>query len=92
LRYQLVNGELRDVTVGGKPLEDDRVYTGASNSYFAGYALKGIAVKNTGRVRLDVLIEYIRRKGTVTPAYDGRRIVLGRPASAAPPGRRHLPE
>jgi len=92
LRYQLVNGELKEVTVGGKPLEDDRVYTGASNSYFAGYALKGIAVKDTGRVRLDVLIEYIRKKGTVTPAYDGRRLVLGRPAGAAPPGRQHVPD
>jgi 5'-nucleotidase/UDP-sugar diphosphatase len=79
LRYRLVNGELREVTVGGKPLEDDRLYTGASNSYFAGYGLKGIEVKDTGRVRLDVLIEYIRRKGTVQPSYDGRRVVLGRP-------------
>jgi 5'-nucleotidase/UDP-sugar diphosphatase len=94
LRYRLVNGELGEVTVGGKPLEDDRVYAGASNSYFAGYALKGIAVKDTGRVRLDVLIEYIHRKGTITPSYDGRRVVLGRPASAtgAPTGRQYLPE
>jgi 5'-nucleotidase/UDP-sugar diphosphatase len=83
LRYRLVNGELREVMVDGKPLQDERIYTAASNSYFAGYALKGIAVKDTGRVRLDVLIEYIRGKGTVTPSYDGRRVVLGRPASTA---------
>jgi 5'-nucleotidase/UDP-sugar diphosphatase len=94
LRYRLVNGELREVTVGGKPLEDDRLYTGASNSYFAGYALKGIEVKDTGRVRLDVLIEYIRRKGTVQPSYDGRRVVLGRPAgvAGAPRERQHAPD
>ena len=34
-------------------------------------------MKDTGRTRLDVVTEYIRRKGTVTPAYDGRRVVIG---------------
>lgn len=77
LRYRMENGELREVTVGGKPLNDDRVYTGATNSYFAGYALKGIELTNTGKARRDVLIEQIRKKGTVNPAYDGRRVVVG---------------
>jgi hypothetical protein len=48
-----------------------------TNSYFAGYALKDIpTVKDTGRRRIDVVIEYIRAKGTIAPAYDGRRVVI----------------
>jgi 5'-nucleotidase / UDP-sugar diphosphatase len=81
LRYRLENGELRELTVGGKPVEDNRTYTGATNSYFAGYALKGIEVTNTGKARRDVLVEQIRKKGTVTPAYDGRRFVIGNRSS-----------
>jgi hypothetical protein len=52
------------------------VYRGVTNSYFAGVALKGLTtLQDTGKARLDVLIGYIRQKGTVRPAYDGRRIV-----------------
>jgi len=77
IRYRLQNRELVEVTVGGQPLDDSRIYNGVTNSYFAGVALKGAtAVQDTGRPRLDVLISYIREKGTIRPAYDGRRIVI----------------
>ncbi len=76
IRYRLENKELVDVTIGGQPLDDARVYSGVTNSYFAGVALKGLTtVQDTGKARLDVLVSYIRQKGTVRPAYDGRRIV-----------------
>ncbi len=76
IRYRLENKELLDVTIGGQPLDDARVYTGVTNSYFAGVALKGLTtLQDTGKARLDVLVNYIRQKGTVRPAYDGRRIV-----------------
>jgi 5'-nucleotidase len=76
IRYRLENRELLDVTIGGQPLDDARVYTGVTNSYFAGVALKGLTtLQDTGKARLDVLVNYIRQKGTVRPAYDGRRIV-----------------
>jgi 5'-nucleotidase len=78
LRYKLVDGKLEDATIGGQPIADARVYTGATNSYFAGFALKGLAQEATGRTRLDVVTAYLRNKGTVTPAYDGRRVVIGR--------------
>lgn len=77
LRYRVEKRELIEATVAGQPIEDDRTYTGAANSYFANYALKEIAVENTGKPRLDVLIEFIRGKGTIRPAYDGRRVVIG---------------
>jgi len=75
LRYRIKNGAVAKVTVGGKPLGEDRLYTAAANSYFARTALKDIQVKDTGKPRLDVLIEYIRKKGTVRPVFDGRRVV-----------------
>jgi 5'-nucleotidase / UDP-sugar diphosphatase len=76
VRYRIEGGKLTEVTVGGKPVDDARTYTGVSNSYMAGSALKGIEVVDTGKSRLQVLIEFIRKKGTVFPVYDGRRIIL----------------
>ncbi len=83
LRYRMEGGQLKEVTIGGQPVADDRVYSGATNSYFAGSAMKGYEVVDTKKVRLDVVIEQIRKKGTVVPAYDGRRVV------ANPPGGRN---
>lgn len=77
LRYRVTNGQLVEATIDGKPIEDGRTYSGSTNSYFAGFALKGISQENTGKLRLDVLTDYIRQKGTVTPVYDGRRVVIG---------------
>jgi hypothetical protein len=65
-----------EASVGGKPIVDAQVYTGVSNSYMAGSALKGIEAVDTKKVRLDVIIEYIRKKGTVHPINDGRRVIL----------------
>lgn len=76
LRYRLEAGQLAEVTVAGKPVVDYQVYTGASNSYLAGTALKGISFVDTGKIRLNVLIDYIRKKGSVRPSYDGRRVIL----------------
>jgi 2',3'-cyclic-nucleotide 2'-phosphodiesterase (5'-nucleotidase family) len=80
LRYRLVDGTLEEATVAGRPIEDGRTYTCATNSYFAGFALKGIGQDNTGRLRVDVVTAYLREKGTVAPAYDGRRVIIGRRA------------
>jgi 2',3'-cyclic-nucleotide 2'-phosphodiesterase (5'-nucleotidase family) len=77
LRYRLIDGVVTEATIGGQPIQDDKVYKGATNSYFAGVALKGFTQKDTGRSRLDVVTEYIRSRGTVAPAYDGRRVVIG---------------
>jgi 5'-nucleotidase len=76
LRYRMENGELIEVTVNGKSVQDNQTYTGATNSYFARKALKDLEVHDTKRPRLDVLIDYIRQKGTIHPVYDGRRVVI----------------
>jgi 5'-nucleotidase len=77
IRYRLENRTLVDATVAGAPLDDGRTYTGVTNSYFAGYAIKGATdISDTKKPRLDVLIQYIRDKGTIRPSYDGRRVVV----------------
>jgi 5'-nucleotidase/UDP-sugar diphosphatase len=76
LRYRIENGMLTEVSVAGKPLAENQIYSGATNSYFARSALKGIPVHDTRKLRLDAVIEYIRKKGTVHPVFDGRRVAL----------------
>jgi 2',3'-cyclic-nucleotide 2'-phosphodiesterase (5'-nucleotidase family) len=79
LRYRLSNGVLSDVTINGQPLDDERIYAGATNSYFAGFALRDLAKEDSGKKRLDVVIDYVRKKGTITPVYDGRRAIVRAP-------------
>jgi 5'-nucleotidase/UDP-sugar diphosphatase len=76
IRYRIEGRTVAEVTVAGKPLKENQMYSGSSNSFFARNALKGIEVKDTGKLRLEVLIEYIRKKGTVHPVYDGRRLII----------------
>jgi 5'-nucleotidase/UDP-sugar diphosphatase len=76
IRYRIEGARLVEASVGGQPIDDDRSYSGATNSYFSGIALAGIELQKTGRLRADVLTEYVRKKGTVTPTYDGRRVLV----------------
>ena len=76
IKYRIQGKELVEASIGGQSIDDDKVYTGVTNSYFAGYALKGLAQEDTGKPRLDTLVSYIKEKGSVRPAYDGRRIVI----------------
>jgi 2',3'-cyclic-nucleotide 2'-phosphodiesterase (5'-nucleotidase family) len=79
VRYRLENGELIEALVNGEPLQDNRRYTGATNSYFAGRVFKGAKFHDTGKRRLEVLINYIRQKGVIRPVFDGRRVEIGEP-------------
>ena len=75
IKYRIEKNTVTQVTIGDVPLDDDKTYSGVTNSYFARIILKGIDSKDTGRERLDVLTGYIREKGTVSPVYDSRRII-----------------
>lgn len=76
IRYVYERGELKQATLGGKPIEDARIYSGVTNNYFARFLLEGIEDKtDTKKPRLDAVIAYIKAKGSIKPAYDDRRIV-----------------
>lgn len=77
IRYRVVNRRLVEATLNGQPIEDERLYKGTTNSYFADRYLKplGIAYVDTGKKLLDVVADYIRKQRQVAPVYDGRRVV-----------------
>jgi 2',3'-cyclic-nucleotide 2'-phosphodiesterase (5'-nucleotidase family) len=76
IQYRIGNNRLEKATIGGRPIEDAHLYTGATNSFAAGTVLKDIAFKNTNNQRLEVVIDSIRKKGRVKPVYDGRRVIM----------------
>jgi 2',3'-cyclic-nucleotide 2'-phosphodiesterase (5'-nucleotidase family) len=76
IRYRIEFGKLVEATIGGQPIVDDQSYSGAANSYFAGYALRGYKYVDTGKGRRQTVIDYIRSKGTLSPLYDGRRVIV----------------
>jgi 5'-nucleotidase/UDP-sugar diphosphatase len=76
LRYRLENGVLSEVTVGGQPIDESRLYTVATNSFYAAIAMKGVEVVNTKRLRREMIANYIHTKGVVRPLFDGRRVVI----------------
>ncbi|MCX7926270.1 MAG: 5'-nucleotidase C-terminal domain-containing protein, partial [Fimbriimonadales bacterium] len=77
IRYRVENRRLVEATLNGQPIEDDRLYKGTTNSYFADRYLKplGVSYADTGKVLLDVVTDYIRKQRKVSPVYDGRRVV-----------------
>jgi len=80
IRYRIFGGNLESVTMAdGRSLDDGHAYACATNSYFAGRALGGFEItdrQDTGKNRFDVILESIKKAGTVAPAYDGRRVVI----------------
>ncbi len=76
IRYRIENEKLLEASVGGQLIGDDRIYTGATSSFFAESFLKGIQINETKRRWMDIVVDYIRRKGVVKPQYDGRRVII----------------
>jgi 5'-nucleotidase / UDP-sugar diphosphatase len=78
LRYRMFCGRLQDITVGDAPLDDARVYSCAGNSALAGRldGLETLDRRDTQQLWADVVIAGIRKAGTITPAYDDRRVVV----------------
>jgi len=77
LSYRIERGEVVYAAVGGRPVNDNAIYYGATNSFFAARELKDIKVTDTGKRRFDILMDYVLEKKTIQPAYDGRRVIFG---------------
>ncbi len=70
---------VREVTVGGAPLEDDRLYLVATNDFLAAggngmtaFAGREPVLNDSGRLLRDLFADFVRRKGTVGGAAEGR--------------------
>ena len=76
-------GAIKDLTIKGKPIDPNAVYTIVTNDYLMGggdgyVALKNnIEAYNTSTTLRDVVIAYAQDKKVLTPATDGRITVIG---------------
>ena len=78
------SGVIRDLTIGGAPVDPARVYRFCTNDYILGggdgYVVMSNAVDpfNTSLLLSYVVIEYIRAQGgVISPVIDGRLNVIG---------------
>jgi 5'-nucleotidase/UDP-sugar diphosphatase len=78
------NGVIRDLTIGGEPVDPAKIYRFCTNDYILGggdgYVVMSNATDqfNTSLLLSYVVIEYIRAQGgTVSPVTDGRLTVTG---------------
>ena len=78
IRYKVRGHTLLEATIGGEPIQDDRVYHGSTNSYMAAWPeFKGVTNRrDTGIRRLDALLRYLRAHNPAVPQYDGRRTLV----------------
>ena len=78
LRYRMFRGRLEAITVGDAPLDDGRAYSCAASSSLlrrlGGFGMSDQA--DTRKAWADVVMDAMRKAGTITPSYDGRRIVV----------------
>jgi 5'-nucleotidase/UDP-sugar diphosphatase len=77
-------GKLLDLTIGGAPVDPNRIYRFCTNDYLLGGGdgytalTKSVDPFNTSLLLSYVVVEYIRsQNGVITPATDGRITVLG---------------
>jgi 5'-nucleotidase/UDP-sugar diphosphatase len=77
-------GAIKELTIGGQPVDPNRIYRFCTNDYLIGggdgYEVMKESVEpfNTSRLLSDVVIEYIRaQNGAVSPVLDGRLTILG---------------
>jgi len=70
------------IQIGGQPLDDDRVYTVATNDFMLrggdGYTMLGLRAPDKdvqGKLVASDLMTYMRRLGTVSPRIEGRIIL-----------------
>ncbi|MEZ3167569.1 bifunctional UDP-sugar hydrolase/5'-nucleotidase [Halorubrum ejinorense] len=81
LRFEWVPHEdadelVRDVYVGGEPLDPDETYEVAVNSYIAnggsGYPLEDKVIEDTGELQATTVVNYLEEKETIAPEPEGR--------------------
>lgn len=77
VRYKMKSGAITEISVNEKSLENERVYHVSTNSYFGDIICKqlGISSKVVAKDARDSLGQAIVNKKSITPSYDGRRIV-----------------
>ncbi len=65
---------LVSATLNGQPIQDDKIYSAATSSYYFTRSVKPYATEavDIGQTRLDVLTAFIRKNSPISPKPDGR--------------------
>jgi len=72
IKYKVQGGKLVSAELGGKPIEDARVYKGVTHSFFASSSMPGITTNDVGVPVRDVVVKYIQGKKAITPDNERR--------------------
>jgi 2',3'-cyclic-nucleotide 2'-phosphodiesterase (5'-nucleotidase family) len=73
IKYRLPGGKLVSSEIGGQPIEDEKVYTGVTNSFYAENAFpKNIKTTDAGIKTREVIIQYLKEKKTISPDNENR--------------------
>lgn len=68
IKYEIKDGKLVSSELGGRQIDDAKVYKGVTHSFFASYALpKGIKTKDVGITTRGLIMKYITGKKTISP-------------------------
>lgn len=77
------NGVVKDLTIGGAPVDPNKMYRLCTNDYVLGGGDGYVAMKNaqdpfnTSLLLSFVVSEYIKAQKTISPSLDGRLTVIG---------------
>jgi 5'-nucleotidase/UDP-sugar diphosphatase len=77
------SGVIKDLSIGGNPVDPNRIYRLCTNDYILGggdgyVTMTGASDRlNTSLVLSYVVIEYIKANQTIRPATDGRMTIIG---------------
>lgn len=76
MTYRVAKGKVAEATVGGKPLDDNTVYTVATTDFLVNADLKDITeIKVLNDDYRVGIISYVKAKKIISPITDGRRII-----------------
>ncbi len=76
-------GALKDLTIGGKGVDPDALYTVVTNDYLMGggdgykVLADNVSAYNTSTTLRDIVIAYAQEKKELVPATDGRITIIG---------------
>lgn len=78
ISYRVENGKLVTALIGGEPIDDAKVYRGATTVHFAGKMLEGVNLTKLpySLWASDTVIGYIARQKSVSPANAVRAVVM----------------
>jgi 2',3'-cyclic-nucleotide 2'-phosphodiesterase (5'-nucleotidase family) len=74
MRYRTVGGRVTEATIGGKPIEDDQVYSVGTIDWLVGLYFGDVADSKTLDVySTDAVVDYVRAKKIISPVKDSRK-------------------